>query len=309
MSFSKLDTSGEWMVGVTFVLILLRSISSAPVISRNPPIVLTSNPVSVEIDEGKTIKLECPVFSQPQAFISWQKDGSNINQGWMNYRVAGNNLRIRNVTREDEGCFTCLAVNGFGSAEVRIQLKVLSGSRKSEVGGVDTNKTFDHPHEQDLSTINGTTAERLEEEAGSSIRFRGDTTDALVPPQKHRNSSMHSYNLQSQETYILIATGVVFFAIAVCLIVLVVLLHLTYGLPCCVNKSADSKLSPSRSKHPQYPHSKYDDENVSSSVSQLLVSSSLSLENNHISGDPSTWFLLDAATLAKDDRRSGSLKF
>lgn len=186
--------------------------------------------------------------------------------------------------------------------------ETVSGSRKSEVGGIDTNKSLDHPHEQDFSTINGTTAERFEEEVGSSIRFRGDTTEALVPPQQ-RNSSMHSYNLQSEETYILIAIGVVFFAIAVCLIVLVVLLHLTYGLPCCVNKSADSKLSPSRSKHPQYSHSKYDDDNVSSSVSQLLVSSSSSLENNHISGDPSTWFLLDAATLAKEDRRSGSLKF
>ena len=74
---------------------------------------------------GETIKLICPIQGYPTPMVEWYKDGDKIDYMWDTYRISRKSLKIKHVTEDDTGIFTCKGINGFGSDEVRIELIVV----------------------------------------------------------------------------------------------------------------------------------------------------------------------------------------
>jgi len=84
-----------------------------------PPRIDSSRAAShvVTTSLGESLRLVCPVSSDPPAYIDWSKDGDAIHIGWQRYRIRSHDsvLVVRGVDRSDAGFFQCTAVNGFGS--------------------------------------------------------------------------------------------------------------------------------------------------------------------------------------------------
>ena len=74
---------------------------------------------------GDTVRLACPVTSDPPALTSWHKDDEAIHSGWERFRPLDRLLRIRGALPEDSGIYVCKATNGFGSVTVTHELYVL----------------------------------------------------------------------------------------------------------------------------------------------------------------------------------------
>ncbi|MFT7797465.1 hypothetical protein Z043-125602 [Arapaima gigas] len=74
---------------------------------------------------GRTMKLPCPVDSDPPPLIMWTKDGRNIHSGWTRFRVLRQGLKIKDVEADDAGTFICKATNGFGSVNINYTLIVI----------------------------------------------------------------------------------------------------------------------------------------------------------------------------------------
>ena len=83
---------------------------------------------------GRTMKLACPVQSDPPPLIMWTKDGRNIHSGWTRFRVLQHALRIKEVEAEDAGTFVCKATNGFGSVNINYTLIVIGESGDAPCG-------------------------------------------------------------------------------------------------------------------------------------------------------------------------------
>jgi len=75
---------------------------------------------------GESLRLVCPVISDPPAYVDWSKDGEAIHVGWQRYRIRSQDsvLVVRDVDRSDAGFFQCTAVNGFGSVVYRFSVIV-----------------------------------------------------------------------------------------------------------------------------------------------------------------------------------------
>uniref|UniRef100_A0A8C7ZFJ7 Fibroblast growth factor receptor-like 1 n=1 Tax=Oryzias sinensis TaxID=183150 RepID=A0A8C7ZFJ7_9TELE len=81
---------------------------------------------------GRTVKLPCPVESDPPPLIMWTKDGRNIHSGWTRFKVLQAALRIKEVETDDAGTYICKATNGFGSVNVNYTLIVIVRPRFTE---------------------------------------------------------------------------------------------------------------------------------------------------------------------------------
>ena len=75
---------------------------------------------------GDSLKIKCPIQGYPQPIISWQKDQDDISYAWSRYRTTRRTLKIKSVIKEDMGIYVCKGINGFGKAETRIELVVIS---------------------------------------------------------------------------------------------------------------------------------------------------------------------------------------
>ena len=75
---------------------------------------------------GDSLKIKCPIQGYPQPIISWQKDQDDISYAWSRYRTTRRTLKIKSVIKEDQGIYVCKGINGFGKAETRIELVVIS---------------------------------------------------------------------------------------------------------------------------------------------------------------------------------------
>lgn len=106
-----------------------------------PPTIVAGYRRHIRQREGTTIRVQCPVRSEPTALVSWYKDHHEINIAWQRYRIgvvsAGgaasadtlrvnevSQLRVRNATRTDSGIYVCTATNGFGSVRASFQVLV-----------------------------------------------------------------------------------------------------------------------------------------------------------------------------------------
>ncbi|XP_032384078.1 fibroblast growth factor receptor-like 1 [Etheostoma spectabile] len=128
-----------------WVLLLLKVVLMSAA-ARGPPRVLERVAHRQSIHLGRTMKLPCPVESDPPPLIMWTKDGRNIHSGWTRFRVLQQALRIKEVETEDAGTYICKATNGFGSVNINYTLIVIDDS--SSRGGAGTaNGDSDHAPE------------------------------------------------------------------------------------------------------------------------------------------------------------------
>ena len=75
---------------------------------------------------GDSLKIKCPIQGYPQPIISWEKDQDDISYAWSRYRITRRTLKIKSVIKDDMGIYVCKGINGFGKAETRIELVVIS---------------------------------------------------------------------------------------------------------------------------------------------------------------------------------------
>ena len=75
--------------------------------------------------EGEEVKLKCPIQGHPAPMVTWTRDGDVIDFSWTRFRTNKRNLKIRGVAKEDRGLYKCKGINGFGSAEVALELLVM----------------------------------------------------------------------------------------------------------------------------------------------------------------------------------------
>jgi len=103
--------------------------------------VATLKVVRVIAQTGKDVRISCPVEGNPAPYIEWIKQGEIIDYSWVKYKTHKKHLKIKGVTRDDEGILFCKAVNGFGSTEVKVELYVTNSSNSQEVAPVFCDET------------------------------------------------------------------------------------------------------------------------------------------------------------------------
>lgn len=91
-------------------------------ISFNLPMRNTSRPA------GETARLVCEITGDPKPKYVWLKDGRVVTK---DERIVsqdtlwGHRLRIDSLQAKDEGWYTCVASNAFGSANTSAYLRIL----------------------------------------------------------------------------------------------------------------------------------------------------------------------------------------
>ncbi|XP_048403537.2 contactin-4-like isoform X2 [Stegostoma tigrinum] len=95
--------------GVIYVSAELRVMASAPDFSMSP----LKKLIPVRI--GGEVIIECKPKASPRATLSWMK-GNEVLQENERITLKDGRLRIVNVTKKDDGRYTCIAWNHFGSA-------------------------------------------------------------------------------------------------------------------------------------------------------------------------------------------------
>ena len=74
---------------------------------------------------GENLRLVCPVSAYPAPMVEWSKNGEIIDFMWERHKTGKKWLKIKNLSEDDTGIFTCKAINGFGSETVRIEVIVV----------------------------------------------------------------------------------------------------------------------------------------------------------------------------------------
>lgn len=75
-------------------------------------------PASKTVEEGNTITIECEAIGLPMPMILWRLNWGNIASPPRVTTTSVNGkgiLTIRQATREDQGAYTCEALNSKGS--------------------------------------------------------------------------------------------------------------------------------------------------------------------------------------------------
>ncbi|KAF7667002.1 hypothetical protein LDENG_00080970 [Lucifuga dentata] len=128
-----------------FLLVLAMALTSCA--ARGPPRVSERVTHRQSVHLGRTMKLPCPVDSNPPPLIMWTKDGHNIHSGWTRFRVLQHALRIKEVETDDAGTYICKATNGFGSVNINYTLIVIDDSSSRRDGAETGNGDSDHTPE------------------------------------------------------------------------------------------------------------------------------------------------------------------
>lgn len=79
--------------------------------------------------EGGNVTLRCNPEAAPRPTFTWKKDNIVIGAGGKRFITETGNLIIRQLSRDDEGVYTCVAKNQYGSDESRGRLLVLRAPR------------------------------------------------------------------------------------------------------------------------------------------------------------------------------------
>ncbi|XP_066993605.2 hemicentin-1 isoform X2 [Anabrus simplex] len=96
-----------------------------------PPVMKEAESAVREVKENAdSVIISCPAIeANPPPSIHWFKDRSYLNIGTKKSRRlpkdGGKSLKIRRITKDDEGVYTCLAVNEAGRTSADITVKVL----------------------------------------------------------------------------------------------------------------------------------------------------------------------------------------
>lgn len=81
--------------------------------------VFTQNLKDVRCCDGDSVTLECHVEALPEPSVVWERDGKvlgNSTDFQIAYRDDRATLHIRRVFPEDEGEYSCVAINNIGKA-------------------------------------------------------------------------------------------------------------------------------------------------------------------------------------------------
>lgn len=79
--------------------------------------------------EGGNVTLRCNPEAAPKPSFTWKKDNIAIGAGGKIFITDSGNLIIRQLSRDNEGIYTCIAKNQYGSDESRGRLIVLRAPR------------------------------------------------------------------------------------------------------------------------------------------------------------------------------------
>ena len=80
-------------------------------------------PEALETTAGANIEFNCQADGQPVPTILWRKDGQSMRPS-VHSVIEGGVLRIRNVTKADEGSYECTALNDMGVIVARARMTV-----------------------------------------------------------------------------------------------------------------------------------------------------------------------------------------
>lgn len=107
------------------------------VLALPPTIIERPEPVTMAV-VSSTVKLRCNVFGAPKPEIKWEKDGQSL-EGERFKLLENGDIEIKDVTKEDEGDYTCYASNKFGDEEamgrleIKIKTKIYQAPKNFEV--------------------------------------------------------------------------------------------------------------------------------------------------------------------------------
>ncbi|XP_015510203.1 contactin [Neodiprion lecontei] len=79
--------------------------------------------------DGGNVTIVCNPEAAPRPKFVWKKDGNVIGSGGRRRMLENGNLIISPVSRDDEGMYTCIASNEYGTDETRGRVIVLRGPR------------------------------------------------------------------------------------------------------------------------------------------------------------------------------------
>ncbi|MCI4387537.1 hypothetical protein PGIGA_G00075220 [Pangasianodon gigas] len=101
-------------------------LSNANIIVMNlPPLILTQNSVKYGAVCGKSVIMDCKVFSSPPADIHWRKEGlegSVVGERFFLHKNGS--LQIHTTEVEDTGKYTCFVNNSEGSSSINAKLHI-----------------------------------------------------------------------------------------------------------------------------------------------------------------------------------------
>jgi len=144
-----------------FVFILFLSVEL--LFARGPPTLwanVSSNFLTLDIEENQSIELNCPVNSSPDLSIQWAKNNEDLDPMWSpaNLLIRKLVLKIEHVQSSDAGLYKCNVVNGFGSVQAQFRLNVkVNGSVVNAANGGDPSQGMDW----DIDALNGEAPEFL----------------------------------------------------------------------------------------------------------------------------------------------------
>ncbi|XP_055366310.1 neural cell adhesion molecule L1-like protein isoform X5 [Betta splendens] len=116
-------------------------------VTKMAPLILTTDNLEYAVIAGGGILLNCRVFSSPPSSIDWVKGetGEAIEREGLSVLQNGS-LQITNAGKDDEGKYTCVALNTEGNSTVTASLDVK-----------DPTEIYHPP--QDVQIVSGTTAQ------------------------------------------------------------------------------------------------------------------------------------------------------
>ncbi|XP_066554163.1 neural cell adhesion molecule L1-like protein isoform X4 [Amia ocellicauda] len=126
-----------------------------------PPMILTKDEQKYAAVVGKSVVMDCKVFSSPPSTISWTKDDTVDSVDGPRFFVYENgSLEIHNVEKDDTGQYTCITTNPEGKSAITSTLDVK-----------DATKIMELP--EDIKVVRGSTAQ-LTCHAAFDISFKND---------------------------------------------------------------------------------------------------------------------------------------
>ena len=143
---------------VPLLFLLVCSVSSSSRV-KGPPVAERRQERHVA-REGEEVRLKCPIQGHPAPMVTWSRGGDVVDFSWTRVRANKRYLKIRGVVKEDRGEYTCKGINGFGSAEVVLELLVVG---KEELEGLE---------EEDLEQL--APPSFLQEEQGEVVQGEGE---------------------------------------------------------------------------------------------------------------------------------------
>lgn len=82
---------------------------------------LDSMEESIVTPTGSPLKLVCDVEGYPEPEVHWLKDGALLN----NERRSHTTLKVLNLSKKDNGQYTCVATNRLGSRNFTFNVQVI----------------------------------------------------------------------------------------------------------------------------------------------------------------------------------------